>query len=360
MQLYFGTESWDKKRLLASNNFTTDYQGKTLQFCREWMQGKIEFELQTSGSTGKPKTIRVRRIQMQKSAEATAQKLGLRPQQMALICLNTNYIAGKMMLVRCMEIGMNARIVEPSANPLKTFTLQTTFDFAAFVPMQLDTILEQSPEKIALLNQMNAIIIGGAPIQQELTRQLQHISAPIYATYGMTETVSHIALKRLNGTQKQGYYEVLPNVKIGQDKRNCLTISAPMTLDKPLITNDIVRLISDTQFEWLGRFDNIINSGGIKIQPEKIERMTEQILTQMALEIRLVVMGVSDKKLGTKIVLCLESYILPAEMEEHLKKQLQQKLHPYEIPKQFLYFQTFPTTPTGKISRQQILELIQK
>jgi len=362
VKFYLQNKVWDKNQILSQKKFTPDYFGQTLQFCQDWLEEKQEFELQTSGSTGMPKPILVQRSQMKASAKATAKKLNLQAEDTALICLNTNYIAGKMMLVRSLEAGMNAVIFEPQANPFTNFSTNSSdnffpeeLTFTALVPMQLQSILEDksATEK---LEKMKAILVGGAPVSQELEMKIQSLSVPIYATYGMTETVSHIALKCLNGSQKQSFYETLPAVKIGQDERECLTISAPMTLGKTLITNDRVHLISKEKFEWLGRIDNVINSGGVKIQAEKIEEIALKILTKMGLKMQCITIGIPDKKLGQKVVLVLESEDLSSTIQEEIYHQFQEKLSRYECPKSIQFLSKFPETPTGKIQRLEIIQ----
>lgn len=343
----------------------TDYIAQTVQFCQEWLHGKANFTIHTSGSTGAPKPIQISRQQMEASAKATAQALDLQKGHTALVCINTNYIGGKMMLVRGLQIGMDMVIVEPSAYPLANFIKFPTrnIDFCAFVPLQLLAILksEEREENQQQLNEMRAIIVGGAPVSAELEYLLQSVQTPVYNTYGMTETVSHIALKRLNGKEKSPYYQVLPQTEIGTDARNCLTITAPVTNFETIITNDKVRLIDDKHFEWLGRVDNVINSGGIKIQIEKVENEIDKILTEHHLFCRFVIIGLSDAKLGEMLVLVLEDIgkktkdIDNAE-QDRILKLLKQKLNKYEVPRKIISLPQFPQTVSGKIDRLKIKE----
>lgn len=360
MKIYIGEEIWDTQRILDTKTFQGNDQGKALRFCKQWLEGKTSFKLYTSGSTGIPKPIRIQRSQMQISVLSTAKKLNLQSNQKTLISLNTNYIAGKMMLVRTMEIGMCAYLTKPSANPLKIFRVSPQFDFMAFVPMQLQTILTRSPKDTLILNHAQAIIVGGAPINRHLMQSIQHIEAPVYATYGMTETVSHIALKRLNGKLKQDFYEILPNVTIGQDERNCLTICAPTTLGQKIITNDIVELVSKHQFRWVGRFDNMINSGGVKIHAEEIERIIGNILVSMCIKNRHLVVGVADQTLGQKAILCIEGSPLSPTHYQELCTKIRERIERYKIPKEVLFFEQFPTLATGKIARKKIVSEIHK
>ena len=197
---------------------------------------------------------------------------GLAEGDSCLLNLSAKHIAGKMMLARAMEIGMEITFTPPSANPLED--INRGFDFYAFVPLQLQNILKLTPEKVDSLNQAKAIIVGGAKISLELAQQIEKITAPVYATYGMTETVSHIAIQRINGENKDSYFHTLPTITTELDQRACLKIKAPVTNHEWLQTNDIARL-HPNGFELLGRIDNVINTGGLKVQAEKVENKVE-------------------------------------------------------------------------------------
>ncbi|MFZ4647918.1 MAG: AMP-binding protein, partial [Gemmataceae bacterium] len=208
-------------------NARTAYEEQSITFGRAWQSGQQTFVLHTSGSTGTPKPVILSRSQMLASAVLTGQTFGLQAGDTALCCLNTAYVAGNMMLVRAMTLGLKLTIVEPSGNPLADFdTHRTQFDFLAFVPLQLQMVLEQSPEKVAILNQAKAILLGGASTSLAQEAQLQLIMAPVYATYGMTETVSHIAIRRLNGPNATDFFTALLGVELGVDHRDCLNIRA--------------------------------------------------------------------------------------------------------------------------------------
>jgi O-succinylbenzoic acid--CoA ligase len=253
--------------------------------------------LSTSGSTGVPKKISFRRDQMISSARMTEKALNLKPNDSALVCLDTQYVAGQMMLIRSFVTGMNIIGTTPSANPLLEVSKNEKINFAAFVPYQLQAILNSSPDR---LNQINVAIIGGAPIDSTLKQELSNGKCKLYATYGMTETISHIALMKLNGENPSPYYSVLPEITIRQDKRNCLVIKADF-LDEEIITNDIVELIDNDQFNWIGRWDNVINTGGIKVVPEKIEKAIALAFGQSKLTNRFFVTGINDQQLGQRI-----------------------------------------------------------
>ncbi len=343
--------------LSESNNYnqpTTDaYEQKAIDFCQSWLAGRTEFLLHTSGSTGRPKPILLNRSQMVASAEMTIKTFQLASGDTFLVNLNVEFIAGVMMLVRGMVAGANLIIVEPSANPLKKLD-DISIDFGAFVPYQLQKILEESPEKIEVLNKMKAIIIGGAAVNVALEKDIQAIQSPVYSTYGMTETVSHIAIRRLNGNQKENFFQKLPNIELGINTNNCLNIKGLVTNNELIQTNDIVEFIKHNQFKILGRIDNVINSGGVKIQLEKVERNIEIYFEEHKINARFWTAGIQDENLGQKLILVLESSL--AIDFPKLKNSLLNSLSKYEIPREIFYSNPFLETPTGKIDKKSILK----
>ncbi|MEI9919989.1 MAG: AMP-binding protein [Bacteroidota bacterium] len=305
-------------------------------FCKEWSEGKEWFSLTTSGSTGTPKTINVHRDQMIASAKKTIKALGLREGMTALICLDVNFIAGRMMVVRSLVAGMKMIVVEPGSNPFGS--IQSKIDFAALVPYQVAAA--RNPEL------SGKIIIGGAPISAELHQKIKNVEhASCYATFGMTETLSHIALQKLNGYDAQDFFEVLDGVDISLDERQCLVIEADYLKDV-VITNDVVELINNKQFRWLGRWDNVINTGGIKVMPEKIESAVGDLLITN----RNFISGLPHEQLGQQVVLVIEGTLSRHE-EEALMAALRKRLSKYEVPKQILYSNEFVFTSTKKINR---------
>ncbi len=327
------------------------YEVKTLEFCADWLNGVQEFATQTSGSTGAPKQVKLTRQQLEFSAQKTIRLLHLEPGDTTLVCLNTEYIGGLMMLVRGLVADMDITIITPSSNPLAHLPEFTKFDFASFVPMQLQSVLQASPESLDWLNQMKAILVGGAPVGLSLQRDIQRIKPPVYHTYGMSETVSHIALRQLNGTAAAEYYEVLKGVQIAQDKRGCLTIKADVTNNELVVTNDLVEILTPTRFRWIGRIDNTINTGGVKVQTEKLEVAIAEALAEREPVPRFFVASQPDELLGEKIVLIVEGEPWGAESELVLFGKLANFLRKFELPKEILYSPSFSETPTGKISR---------
>ncbi len=335
-----------------------DYEKNTLIFCHEWLSGKNEFELHTSGSTGIPKPVLIQRKQMQASALATIRALQLEKGDKALVCLNTAYIAGKMMLVRGFEWNMIMHVVTPVSNPLSDFSPNDRFDFMAVVPLQLQSMLAGNKEKLPILQNMKAIIVGGAPVDAALQKKLRIIRSPVYATYGMTETVSHIALKKLNGSDASDVFTVLEGVEVGTDVRGCLTIQGEVTGNEQIVTNDLVTFTGKNHFKWTGRIDHVINSGGIKISPEHLEQQVAHCFYELKINNRFFVAGLPDNRLGEKVILVIEGNPFEKAVENEISDHLLKKSQVYTVPKTFYYLPAFAVTATGKIARKTTLALL--
>ena len=333
----------------------SDFDASTFSFISLWLKGATSFVQQTSGSTGTPKAITLTREQMIASAEMTASALGLKAGDRALVCLSPEYIAGKMMIVRCFVTGMKIIAVTPSANPFLTIASDQPIDFAALVPYQIQDII--ASEKSDWLNHVKTIIIGGAPLSTEMEEKLRHFNCKIFATYGMTETISHIALRRINGPDASEYYSTLPGIGIELDDRKCLVIKASQFPQK-IITNDLVEITSPKQFKWLGRWDNVINTGGLKVIPEKIESEIEKIFNELKINQRFFVSGEPDEKLGRKVVLIVEGTLKAGDLQ-NLKKAMGRILLHYEVPREVYSGISFIHTENGKINRKATVNLTQ-
>jgi o-succinylbenzoate---CoA ligase len=331
---------------------TSEYEQKVIDFCVKWLVGQEQFTLKTSGSTGEPKPIKLTRNQMIASAKLTGKTFGLVEGNRALVCLNVEYIAGIMMLVRGMELGLKLTIIEPSGNPFLHLE-NYSFDFFSFVPLQFENLLENH-ENVGILNKTKAIIVGGAAVNEVLENKIQKLNVPVYSTYGMTETVSHIAVKRLNGENKSDNFSVLEGVKIGIDERNCLNIVAESSNNQLIQTNDIVEIINENEFQLIGRFDNIINSGGVKIQLEKVEKLIENEIKIFNPK-RFFAYGILDEKLGQKLVLFVEGEIPSEHLKNTFLKNINSVLSKYEIPKEIYFIAKFIELPTGKIDKKAII-----
>lgn len=313
-------------------------------FLSDWLDETSTVEVKTSGSTGTPKSILLQKRQMVNSALATGEYFDLQEGNTTLLCLPADYIAGKMMLVRAMVLGLEMDYVEPSSNPLTG--LSKTYNFAAMVPLQLEESLDE-------IEKIKTIIVGGAPISIKLKEKVQEKSTAIFETYGMTETITHVAVKRTNGLveRSRNHFNAIPNVTFSIDGRECLVISAPKVSDNPIITNDVIDLLSETEFEWLGRYDNVINSGGIKLFPEQIEAKLTSLLSN-----RFFVAGIPDEKLGQKLILVVEGGIVSEKLFQELKENA--SFESFEIPKSIYKLDKFVETDTGKIRRKENLALI--
>ncbi len=324
---------------------TIDTHNKSLYlFIKEWLNDEEFIEVKTSGSTGKPKIIQIRKKQMVASAKATGTFFKLNKNDKALLCLPCNYIAGKMMVVRAFVLGLNLVTANPSSIDLSSIG---EVNFAAMIPYQVKQLLAQKQD----LTLIKRLIIGGAAIDNDLYYQLQLIPNFSYATYGMTETVTHVAVKLLNGMAKDSFYKALPNVVFSQDERDCLVIDAPLVASERVVTNDIVRLYDNNQFAWIGRYDNVINSGGIKFSPEEIESKIAKVL-----HLPFFICGLADEKLGEKMVLIIEKENNINIKKEDIFNKLNEELEKYEIPKKIYFIPQFIYTETGKIKRKESIK----
>lgn len=325
------------------------YFEKVRKKITEWNSGQQQFAMNSSGSTGDPKLIQLRRSQMVHSARITGKALNLPENSSVLIALNTDLIAGFMMLVRTLELNWNATVVHPAADPLCDLPEDFACDFAALTPMQLTTLLVSYSKEI-ISRKFRKILLGGAPADALLMSQIQDIPTEIYQSYGMTETVSHVALRRINGTDPSEDYLLLDDIEAGTDDRGCLHLAGTVTDHQMIQTNDLVEFTGKRTFRWLGRADNIINSGGIKIQLDKVDKEIGRALATMQLSLPFFTWHIPDPVLGQKLILLIQAS--PSEnLVEELKKHIQLRLSKYEIPKEVCFLKEFIKTPSGKIDK---------
>ena len=305
-------------------------------FLMDWIRPNEIITLKTSGSTGKPKLIHYHKQAMVNSALATGDHFGVAIGDKALHCLNADFIAGKMMLVRAMILGLEIDLVPPQGNVLQAS--DKVYDFAAMVPLQVEQAFED-------LDKVKTLLIGGAPSSVQLKEKLKQKSTRCYETYGMTETVTHIASRKINGSSP--LFSPLPGVKLLTDERGCMVIDVPYLTQEKVITNDLVSLKENQHFLLKGRIDNVINSGGIKIIPEEVEA---KIAPYIALPF--FIGSKEDSALGQKVLLFLEG-----ETPVKLLAQLStiESLSKYELPKEIHSVPAFKRTPNGKVMRQQTI-----
>jgi O-succinylbenzoic acid--CoA ligase len=311
-----------------------DFEQAVGDFLLDWFDDKSYIDMYTSGTTGDAKTIRIEKNAMVQSAISTGDFFGLQPGDRVLHCLPVNFIAGKMMFVRSFILGLDMDFVAPSSYPLENN--DEKYDFAAMVPLQ-------AKNSIKKLTNIKKVIIGGVKIHKSLEQELVKLPIEIYETYGMTETITHIAAKKVG----QEAFTTLPNVTVSKNENQCLEILAKNIGNEKIVTNDIVKLISDTQFIWLGRYDNVINSGGIKIMPEQVESKLSTLIPR-----RYFVDGVQDENLGEKVVLFVEGE--PINIDSSVFDVLDR----YEKPKDIVFIPKFKETATGKIMRTESKELV--
>ncbi|MCS6823909.1 MAG: AMP-binding protein [Cytophagaceae bacterium] len=346
--------SYIKQNKISEENLSS-YSKACYDFCHLWLNGLDTLITKTSGSTGEPKEIRLNRTQLICSAHKTIKYFGLTSSDVLLCVLNTAYIAGRMMLIRAMECGA-AAICVPPASDIYTYLKQRVFNFTAVVPLQLPAILRYEQEGDSMtVKSIKGILVGGAPLSNALRELCKKSSLPIYESYGMTETCSHIALKKISKHDISNAFTIMDNIQVSRDERSCLVIRGDVTNDEIIVTNDIVELINDKQFRWLGRYDNTINSGGIKVQPEKVEKVIEEIFLSAKISHRFFVCGTADERLGTAVTLCIEGTKGDID-EEYLLQKCKEFLTPYEVPKKIKYVNEMATTATGKIDRIKTIQ----
>ena len=324
------------------------------KFIEEWYNDSEYVEVKTSGSTGEPKRMMVEKRRMLNSARITCDFLGLKPDDTALLCMSTDYIAGKMMVVRSIERGLKLIEVPPSGHPLdilgqakrQSRAKHCHIDFAAMVPMQVYNSL-QVPEERERLMAIRHLIIGGGAIDDAMEAELRKFPNAVWSTYGMTETLSHIALRRISGPEASEWYIPFPTVKLSTTDEGCLVIDAPEVCADTLTTNDIVELKPDGRFRVMGRKDNVICSGGIKIQIEEVERELKPYV-----RVPYIISKKKNEKFGEIVVLLTEGDTDEARAicEKYLPK--------YHRPKLYQHIDQIPLTETGKPARKKILELI--
>ena len=338
-------------------------------FLSEWNNDSDRVLVHTSGSTGKPKPMMVEKKRMLNSARITCDFLGLKPGDSALLCMSLDYIAGKMVVVRSIERHLHLISVSPSGHPLKNIDLKDVngkgvngeITFAAMVPMQVYNTL-QVPEERERLTHIRHLIIGGGAIDAALEKELKSFpgNIAIWSTYGMTETLSHIALRRINGDEASEWYQPFDSVHISQTEEGCLVIDAPQVCAETLVTNDIVEIepyiynkVEKLRFRIKGRKDNVICSGGIKIQIEEVET-----LLKPHLEKPFMLAKKKDEKFGEIAVLLSEDEDIKRVeatvrrlLSDESEKSSDHKKYKYWIPKEFRYVEHLPLTETGKPKR---------
>ena len=309
------------------------------EFIGEWYDNKDYIIAHTSGSTGKPKEVRLLKSDMRCSARATNQFFNIGKNSRLMLCLSPDYIAGKMMIVRALEANAELLVESPSNHPLSDYD-GSRIDLIAVVPSQALFLANH----VSLLNNVSSMIVGGGEIAPELWEKLAVLPYRIYSTYGMTETCSHVALAKISREKEP--YKALPGVEFAVDDRDCLIIKAPKYSFGKLVTNDIVRLLSPLSFKWIGRYDNVINTGGIKIFPEEVEQKIAHIIPT-----RFYIGSRKSEKWGNEVVLFMECDGLSDYQKDTIMADISNILSPIERPKDIIFLEKFQETSSGKIKR---------
>ena len=331
-----------KEKILEQLSANKDilWVSEIIDFLNNWWNEGSSFVVHTSGSTGVPKQLNIEKSKAVNSAKMTGNFFSFNESTNAFLCMSPKFIAGKLMLVRAIVWRMNMICIEPSSNPLNEVPVNLHIDFAAMVPLQLQNSISEINS-----SRIKNLIVGGGAVDDKLMAQISKSNTEIYSTYGMTETITHIALKKLNGESHDDTFRALSGVKLSIDNRNCLVINAKSISNDEVITNDIVELRNENEFVWVGRFDNVINSGGVKIHPEKIEELLSAYIKP-----NFFLSALEDEVLGEKAVLIIEGGKMDVDLD--FIKNLVPKYH---NPKEVLFVEEFVRTDSGKIMRDKTL-----
>jgi len=321
----------------------TDLINEVENFVLNWNDSSDFIITKTSGSTGKPKSILLLKSKMIESAQMTGEYLNIKKGDKAILCLSPSTIAGKMMLVRSIILKLKLSVIDVNSHIFNK--IEEEIDFIAMVPIQLKNALNESVEKI---RKCKNIIIGGGEISSSLENQLKEKKITVYHTFGMTETISHIAMRKV-GLITEDYFTAIGATTFSH-KDNQLVIESPLLECQKIITNDIVQLLDNKHFKWIGRSDFIINSGGIKIQPEIVESKLIKIIHSPFF-----ISSLKDEILGEKLILVIEG-----KLDSKLNKELfESVLSKFELPKNIYFINKFERTDSGKINRMKTKEKLE-
>jgi o-succinylbenzoate---CoA ligase len=348
---YLNHRTYSKEELLSfahaklNEKDLGDWEKDLYAFIFNWFSSENEITIKTSGSTGNPKEIRFTKAQMICSAQRTLEYFQVQAGENVLLCLPVKYIAGMMMVVRAFAGRLNLITLAPQKLQLEE--ISGNIDFASLVPLQIEKIIDKKQD----LNKLKKILVGGTSIGPKLLEKLNGFyKGQAWETYGMTETLTHVAVRKITGSNPSLSYTGLPGITFSTDERGCLSISDPYLQAEPVQTNDCVDLISNTQFRLLGRFDNIINSGGIKIRPEELER-------ELAFYIKnkFCISSIADEKLGEQVVLLVEKGTDLQTVEKGIKS-----LDTYKQPKKTIELEQFPVTRNGKTDHPALKRMLRE
>ncbi len=326
----------------VSRNDIPEWRKDLYAFIKIWLSDVETISINTSGSTGQAKKILFTKLQMIRSAQRTLKYFDIKPFNKALLCLSVNYIAGVMMVVRAFTGKLNL-IISPSDD----INISETIHFAAMVPLQVEKLLNSN----AILCNYKKIIIGGTAISSQLSEKIiKEFNGKVWETYAMTETLTHVAVKEIVANSFNHPFQALPGVTFSKDVRDCLVIHDPMIQSESLITNDRIELLTETSFHLLGRADNVINSGGIKIQPEEIERVLMPYISG-----KYCISSISDNIFGEIVVLVVEKRANSNQLLDTINK-----IEKFHRPKRIIEIADIPVNANGKIDRMKVKLMIEQ
>ena len=334
----------------------SEFGKNSVELAVKWLNGGEEFSFQTSGSTGVSNEIFHSREKIQKSAELTITYFNLDKKDKSLLVLDPRRIAGAMVIIRSLVAGMDIYALDPASDLTSSSLFLKECNFTAIVPLQLEKLLMHN-EISEIFGNYKAVLVGGAPVNYALMEKLKGMTLPIYETFGMTETVTHFALRKLCGSVTPPF-EAMGNHIVRQDSHGCLIVEGDLTANQPFSTHDIIHIIDEKHFEWVGRSDFIINSGGIKISPEELERKIANRIYAFGIRNRFLISSVHDESLGEKIVLVFEGASISEHITSELMKTIREDLDKYECPKEIRYIEKFPEVANSKINRREVISIL--
>jgi o-succinylbenzoate---CoA ligase len=334
------------KDIVFPDGIQADYKQSVINFIAEWESYSPVLRVSTSGTTGTPKTIEFTKQQVEASARYTGRFFQFKKGDAVLLNLSPDFVAGKLMIARALVHELKLVVAPLQANPLSALTeFDQVLKLGAFVPYQVDAILKD-PKTKSRYEKIENVLIGGASTTPELERKIAQLKNKNYASFGMTETLTHFALRPIDG--KTAHYTCLPGITVSQDKRGCLVVEPNEILSERLVTNDCISLIDQQHFEWIGRMDHVINSGGVKIFPE-----ADELLIRHLVNSRFYITSKKNKTLGEEPVLVMEGTPMEIPAQEKLLKQIAAVLPKYHAPKSIIAVPVLDETPNGKIRRQK-------
>ena len=355
--LHISTEHFSVEDILSwSGKHVDPYTNEALTYCKHWLEGKAQFEFKTSGSTGTPKTIYINRSQIEASATSTIHFFKLKEGDVVSCPLSIHVVGGQMMLYRSIIGGLNLYVIPPTKN-LNSLNTSIDYTFMPIAALQLFEVLNNQPEIIPNLNKLTHLLIGGSSLSEALLTDIRNtLTCKVWQSYGMTETVSHVALRSIHPTTTNRY-TLLENIEAGTDDRFCLKIKGAVTNNEWLQTNDSVELLDEMHFIFLGRADFIVNSGGIKIQVEPIEKLIAVLFTELNVDASFFVGGIADDALGEKLILVVDTDAIDSEKKRYILGKLTGALPKYHVPKE-IHTIIFEYTASEKVDRKKTLEKI--